>query len=509
MMKTKTLHLALIMLIFFLIPAQSTEKGSNLINLGENINSICNELNPVISSDGNTLYFCRDECPDGELKQNIWAANKQPGGEWGKARKLGPPLNNEYNNFVSSVSPDGNSLLLGSIYKKNGKMGRGVSISHRTNNGWSFPQPLEIEDYYNMNEFGGFFMASNRKTLLLAIQRKDSYGLKDLYVSFKKKNGKWSSPKNLGKHINTPGDEISPFLAPDGVTLYFSTDGREGYGSSDIYYTRRQDNSWNNWSEPENMGPEVNTTGWDAYYKTDASGEYAYCVSVKETFGKSDIFRIKIPDQVKPEAVMLVKGEVKSYKSLAPLEAQITYETLPEGKEFGTARSNPGDGAYKMPLPAGNYYSYRARAKEYLGSNQDLDLKKLKEYNEIERDLYLVPAEDSLICIRNVFFDSGETGLSKESKTERQRLVKFMRENPKTVVEVTGYTDNTGSVAVNRKISKKRAATAVEYLTAQGISEDRIIMKGFAKDKYIRPNDSPENRALNRRVEFKVYERQR
>ena len=496
----------LIFSIFLLIHPADAEQGPEAAaNLGNAVNSECNELNPVITTDGKTLYFCRDECPGGEQKQKIWISHLLPDGTWSEAELMPEPLNNENNNFVCSVSQDGNSLLLGSVYKRSGGMSRGISISHRTEDGWSFPEEVEIQNYYNLNDFGSFFLASDGKTLLMAIQRDDSFGERDIYISFLQFDGSWSEPQNIGATINTKGNEISPFLAPDGRTLYFSSDGRDGYGSADIYISRRLDDSWGRWSEPKNLGPEVNTENWDAYYKTSAKGDYAYMVSMDNSIGKSDIFRMEIPDDQRPDPVMLVSGKVQSYKSLKPLAATIRYETLPEGIEFAIARSDPSDGDYSVSLPVGKYYSYLPEADDYLGTNIDLDLKKYDEYTELEQDILLIPKKDSLICIRNLFFAYNSTRLSRESLQERKRLVKFLKENPNTVVEVSGHTDNIGSQAYNLILADRRARAAIRYLERNGIDEDRIIKKVGGLHKPVVPNKTDQDRALNRRVEFLVY----
>ena len=146
-------------------------------------------------------------------------------------------------------------------------------------------------------------------------------------------------------------------------------------------------------------------------------------------------------------------------------------------------------------------------APEFVGSNYDLDLRELYGYKEFERNIELVPAEDSLVCIRNIFFASNQTKLSKESSYERKKLLEFLRENPNTVCEISGYTDSRGSKEINEKLSRERAKNAANYFIRLGISSDRLIMKGFAMKKFVMPNDTEEGRALNRRVEFKVYER--
>ena len=203
-------------------------------NLGSGVNSKCDELLPIISADGKTLFFCRDNCTGGFGGQDIWVSKLKPNGIWGNAVIIGSPLNNEHNNFVASVTPDGNTLLLGNVYNKDGTVGPGISLSKKIQGGWSFPEKVIIKNYYNNSSSGSFFLANDGRTLLMTAQRDDSYGKKDIYVSFLEDDNSWSAPMNLGAAINTSEEEISPFLASDGVTLYFSSEGRGGFGSADV-----------------------------------------------------------------------------------------------------------------------------------------------------------------------------------------------------------------------------------------------------------------------------------
>ena len=246
--------------------------------LTENINSPYPEMGPLVSPDGKTLYFSRrgdpkDKGGKGDL-EDIWYSewNETTQG-WGEAKNIGAPLNNEGPNFINSISPDGNTLLLGNSYNEDGTMEDGVSISHRTKEGWSFPERLTIEKDENINARANFFMSNSQKILLLSIEhKKDNIGHRDLYVSFRSDDGTWTKPTNLGTTVNTTATEEAPFLASDDRTLYYASDGLNGYGGSDIYVTRRQDDTWTNWSTPENLGPIVNSSRNEAYLSIPASG---------------------------------------------------------------------------------------------------------------------------------------------------------------------------------------------------------------------------------------------
>ncbi|MBN2542108.1 PD40 domain-containing protein [bacterium] len=365
-------------------------------NLGPNINTSYAETNPVISSDGRTLYFTRknsDENYGGSNdKDDIWVSTLGRNGRWTKAVNIGPPLNSEGSNFICSVTPDGNALLLANNYYSNGTMTSGVSMSNRTESGWSYPEPLTIRGFNNRSEYASYFLNNDGKTLLLGIEMDDSKGDMDIYVSFMDEEGIWSKPLNLGDSINTQNIEGTPFMAADGVSLYFSSNGHGGYGDRDIFVSRRLDDTWKNWTPPENLGPEVNTNKADIYYKISAAGDYAYFVSRDDSYGESDIFRIKSPAAASPLAAVLISGKVLTTGTKKPVKARIIYKTMPEGKDAGTSRSNPEDGSYMMVLPAGRKYSFKVEALEgeYYNVEDSIDLTEMTEYTELSMDLYLL-----------------------------------------------------------------------------------------------------------------------
>ena len=184
-------------------------------NLGPQVNGPYDDILPVISPDGLTLYFCRSHAPEniGGGRQDIWYSEVQADGTWGEARNIGVPLNNRDNNYLCSITPDGNTAIVGDGYSDARNRQRSVAISYRTVTGWSVPKPLKIANYYNDNRFGEFSLANDGKTLIMAIERKDSKGGKDLYVSFRQADSSWSEPLNLGEQINSLGHEATPFIA--------------------------------------------------------------------------------------------------------------------------------------------------------------------------------------------------------------------------------------------------------------------------------------------------------
>ncbi len=497
--------------LFILLTISNKSYSQERENLGTNVNSKYEELLPVISPDGKTLYFVRNFHPDnvgyveGSENQDIWYSELLDDGTWSPAQNVGTPINSPGHNFVASVMPDGNTLLVGNVYHDDGSLSGGTSITHRYRYGWTFPEKVNIEYYYNYSQSASFFMSNSGKVLLMGIARKNRIGGEDIYVSFRKSDTLWSEPLNLGPVINTEGDEMSPFLAADEVTLYFASDGREGFGSADVYVSKRLDSTWINWTEPVNLGPVINTSGWDAYYYIPASGDYAYFVSWGEEGTSSDIYRVLLPDKVKPDPVALISGKVMNAKTKLPIEAEIFYELLPEGTEAGTAHSHFENGNYKITLPAGKKYGFRAEAKGYVSINDYIDLSGIKNYSELNRDLYLVPIEiGQVIKINNIFFDFGKYELKSESFPELQRVVKFLVDNPGVKIVLNGHTDNVGSDDFNQDLSENRAMAVFNYLIKYNISESRLSYNGYGESKPVAGNNTDEGRQLNRRVEFEI-----
>lgn len=482
--------------------------------LSEKINSEFSEMRPLISPDGKTLYFSRRNHPDniGGSKdyEDIWFSEMDTvNGEWMAAQNIGSVLNNDGPNFISSITPDGNTLvvLLGNEYKPNGKMAAGVSISTRTADGWSKPQNLEIPNNYNLSEKANFYMANNRKAIIMAVERDDSYGDRDLYVSFLEEGNKWTEPMNLGSTVNTASEESAPFLAADDETLYFSSSGFSGYGGSDIYVTRRLDDTWQNWSEPENLGPDINSENDDEFFNIPASGEYAY-YSREITEENMDIYRIELPVFYRPAPVVTVKGKVYNSKTNEPIEAKIFYERLPDGEEIGIARSEAKTGNYEIVLPSGEKYGYLAEAEGFLSISANIDLTEQKEYKEVSQDLYLVPIEkDQTIVMNNVFFDFDKAVLRSESFPELKRIVTFMEKNSSVQIEISGHTDSFGNDAYNQKLSERRAKAVYNYFVENGIKASRMKAVGYGEARPVVSNDlNVAGQQQNRRVEFEILE---
>ena len=500
----------LCLLVFLICAASSGVRaqadGDERQNLGTNVNSEYDEVLPIISADGRTLYIVRKDCPEniGASKADIWVSERAPDGTWGIARNIGPPLNTNGYDYVCYALPDNNALLLGNRYLPDGSKAMGVSLSFRGTTGWKNPVNLYIMNFVNKSEFCEYTMSPDGRVLIMSIKTDSTRGQRDMFFSMFVGDTIWSVPESLGPVVNSDSADITPFLAADGRTLYFSSNRPGGFGSNDIYMSRRLDDTWKRWSPPQNLGYPINTAGWDAYYTVPASGDYAYFVSTLGGFGKGDIFQIRLPEQLKPTPVLIVSGIVRDPNG-QPLAARIYYERLSDQKQIGSAIANPATGDFTLALPSGEAYGFHAEFDGYYPVSENIDLEHLNEYKEIHKDLVMVPIErGTAIRLNNIFFDFDKATLREESISELERLVNYLKKKPAIHIELSGHTDSYGSDAYNIRLSQNRAQSVVNYLISHGIATERLIAKGYGESKPVDTNETDQGRQNNRRVEFTI-----
>lgn len=495
-------------------------------NLGSGINSVGGEYAPVVSSDGKKLIFARD-CGVCEGGEEVYVSSLNNLGYWRDASEFGPPLTTRSNEIPLALSADGNTLAVFGNYE--GSLGRG-DIFHldKTRDDWGelhhYPAPLNSE-YFDSNaayspDGNAILFISERPGGVGEFHKKGSFyhgdfeGNTDIYVFIPASDGA-GAVINLGSVINTPYAEYSPFLHPDGKTLYFSSNGHPGLGGLDVFKsTRIRADSWTEWSEPVNLGKEINTSYNDWGYQFDARGDKAYFAigNRPDGYGGSDIFTVSLPGQFQPSGVISVSGKVTDPAGNF-LSADLRWNDLTAGKEVGRATSDPQNGKYIIHLPAGGKYAYYAEKPGYMGQSENFDLSEELGYREYVMDIVLHPiarpveVEPRLVAeirMNNVFFDFDKSTLRSESKLELDRWAKMLRENPSVILEISGHTDSIGNDGYNQRLSERRAKAVVKYLVEQGISAQRLEARGFGEKKPVESNKTPEGRQINRRVEVKI-----
>ena len=381
-----------------------------------------------------------------------------------------------------------------------------IGFSRRNGNAWSEAAPLKIIGFaHQPGVRSDYFLAPNGRALILSLVNSESQNRsRDLFISLIQPDGRWAKPLNVAI-LNSPQEEISPWLAPDNQTLYFSTGRAGGLGENDIWMSRRLDDTWLKWSPPQNLGPDINTRQADMNLAVDATGRMAF-MSLGER-GKEDIYEFELPAAMRPSPVAFVRGTVTD-PSGKPVPAGILYEFLKNTQAAGQAGAKPSDGRYQIALPIGEDYGFRASAGGYIAVSDRIDLRQAKDQQVFERNLILIPIATGVpIRLNNIFFDTAKTELLPESRAELDRLATLLRDMPAMRIEIRGHTDAVDDDATNQKLSDGRAASVVTYLSKAGIAAARLQSKGFGESQPMAANDTDKNRLLNRRVEFVILSR--
>ncbi len=489
----------------------STLQAQEIERLSKKVNSEYFELAPYITPDGKRLYFVRRGHPQNtkiELTQkaeDIWYSDLQPNGEWGEAVHMEKPFNQAKYNAIVSTTADGNQIFISGYYEDGVYVKKGYSVSTRTKDGWSLPQGLNITDYDKMcvGDYISESFSADGTILITSFNEINNENRNDLYVSFKTKDG-YTKPRKLPYPINTEHGEGTPFLAPDNKTLYFSSNRPGGLGGYDMYMTRRLDDTWEKWSEPQNLEKPVNSETSEAFFTIPAKGDYVYFVRIFDE--QSDIVRTKIKKEFLPTAVTIVSGKVIPDVTINFNfeQVKLVYVNLTTKQEI-RVDVHPLTGQYQIVLPSGAFYGFKAEAPNFYPVSQNIDLTKSKDYNEIKVDipLHAIKVGKSFV-INNVFFEFAKAELKPESYYELDAIVDILKQNPQFKIEISGHTDNVGTDESNLVLSQNRANAVVKYLISKGIPKERLIAKGYGKTKPIANNQTEEGRAQNRRVEFKI-----
>ena len=478
-------------------------------NLGAAINSKAQEVAPMISPDGKTIFFTRgkhEQNVGGTETQDVWFA-KRDGETWDEAQNMGAPINNADNNAIVSISPDGKTLYLMNVYRPDGTMTFGLSKSARTKTGWTMPTECKVDDIRNLDKKNNteFAISPKGTVLVMSVKREDTFGERDLYVSFLKTDGTWSKPLNMGATINTADIESAPFIATDNKTLYFTSYGHPGYGGGDIFVIRRLDESWTKWSQPENLGPAINTTQWDGFLSIPASGEYAYMSSMQNAIGSEDIFRFKVYNAIKPDPVAIISGSVLDAESKKPLSSEIVTGLLKDSTNVSKIEYDPETGEYKIIVPVQESYRLSATKEGFISVDEVVDLSRDKRFRDIKKNIYLIPIKaGTKITLSNVMFEQSKSELLPQAYPDLDKIAAMMAKYPAMEVLLEGHTDNQGELQLNIRLSEERVNVVKQYLETKGVVPTRVTTKAWGPTKPIANNEVENARKRNRRVEFTI-----
>ncbi|MCB0685808.1 MAG: OmpA family protein [Saprospiraceae bacterium] len=529
-----------------------------LEKLSSRINTKYDEINPVVSLDGETIYFTRvghpsfdktlkvDEsdfsqtlsfseysqklqevyrqlgesnCTDpvaSAFNQDIWIAASDKD-VFDKVEHPSYPLNSALPNSVCAVTTDPSTIVIVNQFFKDGSMQKGFSFAKRDVDSWKFPEPLFIYDYHNIDAGVNLTLSKDNEVMILSLAREDSKGLNDLYVSFRIHTTLWSAPEHMGSIINTQANEITPFISDDKQFIFFSSDRAGGAGRQDIYVSERLDDSWTNWSTPESLPLPINSNADEAQPFLNRKTGYLYFTSTRD--GSSDIYRVKYfaPEVRKASnrKPLLVNqpSETVSNKDFTclvvdattgePIEANVAYGPLTdEGYQNERVASKKG---LSIDPKNDKLLKFQVSREGYISRMQKFDL-----YNGSSmKDGYLRIALDPIkvntrISMDPIFFMRGNDRILSGSYGELDRLANILRDHPSIQVNINGHTDNIGDQWALYQLSENRAIAVKRYLIQSGIDSYRVKTKGYGPSKPITDNSTEELRSRNRRVEVVI-----
>lgn len=347
-------------------------------------------------------------------------------------------------------------------------------------------------------------VTADGKELYFVSNRSGGVGGYDIYKSIKDENGEWSEPINIGKPINTSGDEKSPFIHTDTRTLYFSSNGRPGIGGYDIYYVKLNDN--NEKTEVKNIGYPINTENDEVGFIVSIDGKYGYFSSnniKNESLGGMDFYYFSLYNEAKPEEVILVKGNLKSEDTTKPIKATVQIKSL-ESKRV-TFIPVDEDGDYVASLLKNEDYLLTIKGEDIVYQSTYVAAKDSITAPVIKLEMEVQPIEVGMhYRLHNIYFAFNSADILSSSQKVLDEFIVFLNDHPTMTISIEGHTDNVGSDEFNLILSENRAKAVYNYLVNNGIDADRLQYKGFGKTTPIATNETEEGRAMNRRTEFVI-----
>lgn len=468
------------------------------VNIGSEINTVADEYSPIATADEKTLIFTRQI----NGNEDFYQATKQTN-QWQTATYLSAQINTPTNNEGSqSISQDGKYLFFTGCNRPDGLGRCDIYISQKKGDEWG--KPFDLSPPINTSGWESQpSISADGRTLYFVSNRQGGYGGYDIWKSTLTPKG-WGQPENLGPNINTAFNEQSPFIHADNNTLYFCSNGWPGMGNQDLFVTRLGDDG--KWGKPENLGYPINTHGDETALTLSADGATAFFASNNiKGFGGFDIYTFEMPAKLRPNVVTYVKGTVSDAKTKQPLESAVEILDLQNTQPVYQDYSSADKGDFLATLPAGKNYGLNISKSGYLFYSENFSLVGYQSSTPFNITVLLEPIEiGNKVILKNIFFDTNKFDIKPESKSELQKLVDFLLFNPTLRIEISGHTDNVGNDALNQTLSENRAKAVYDYLIANKMDAARLIFKGYGKTQPIAPNDTDDNRSLNRRTEFKI-----
>ena len=515
-----------------------TPKRVIIRNLGEEVNSRFDDYNPIFAYGDTSLLFTSRR-PYGKAKRNkldnkynedIYMSSREKA-LFNEAVRLPEPFNSDNNDDVVGVAADGSSFILYQGHIEGGDIQ--ITTYKHEKGKWSRPKAVTGRLTSKDGETSASFSADGKEIYYISRNKDLSLGGKDILYSKIDQKGKWGKPVNLGSVINTPYDEEGVFITPDGNFLYFASRGHNSMGGFDIFRSERRAGGM--WSAPENLGYPINTPDDEVFYITDKSGKTGYYSCIKEGgFGAMDIckvvylgsekelifrtsdqlvagpgiektgFMIPAVPMVLDTRLLLTGNVLDTIGGVEPIVAKMAFFDPATGKREALVISDTL-GGYTARLPEPKAYAIEINATGYLYFLDIIDFSQVNGDEKLQRNFFLKKVEvGTKVVLDNIYFETGKAILRAESHNALDQVFRFLENNPAMQLEISGHTDNTGSLRINQRLSRDRAKAVVDYLVNLGISQDMLISEGYADTQPVAPNNTVEGREKNRRVEFKV-----
>jgi len=471
--------------------------------LPPHINQYAMQYFPIITADERHLLYTRRLGTTMNDDEDLVIAEKEDNGEWGEPHSISENINSSFNEGTCTISADGRILIFTSCYGRKGYGSCDLYISKKSGDKWSVP--VNLGPNVNSSAWDSQpSLSADGRVLYFVSNRPHGIGQRDLWVSYLDDNEEWGKPENLGPLVNTKGDEVSPFIHPNNSTLFFSSNGRKGFGGFDIYFSKIGNEGW---SEPKNIGYPINT-GEDQvslFITADGTKGYYSHENLENPDVKGELYRFDIPKELQiEEKASYVRGRVYDQKTNQSLGAQIELYDVEKNKRIAKVSADSLNGQYLMVLPEGSEYAFYVNKKGYLFKSLSFNYRG-ETFEPLEIDIPLNPIEaGTKTVLKNIFFEFDKYEVQPASHTELNKVVGFMKENPDLSVEISGHTDNQGSIAYNQQLSEKRAHAVYNYLIEKGVPKLRLKYKGYGQQFPIASNETEEGRRQNRRIEFEI-----
>jgi len=479
-------------------------------NLGDAVNSEFSEYWPFLSVDEQMLMFTvmkplgSGEGNSSSSLQEDFYFSRLEGANWMPRSNAGSPLNTKDNEGAHSMTADGRTIYFTACNRRDGKGMCDLYKSTWKDGSWSVPKNLGSSVNSRYSEKHPSISADGRR-LYFTSNRPGGKGSYDIWMAEKQGNS-WSEPVNLGDSVNTFQLEQSPFIHPDQQSLYFSSTGWPGMGQGDLFLSRL--GSDHLWSEPENLGFPINTHNDEIGLMINARGDRAYFASDRGEGEDTDLYSFELPMEIRPVLVSYLTGRVYDSRNMKGIQAVMQLINLETEEIVMELESQQGKGDYLISLPTDRDYALNVSADGYLFFSGHFSFTGVHGPKDpMRRDIALdrIMAGSSVV-LHNVFYETDSHLLQDESLAELNKVHAFLEANPSIQVEISGFTDDTGSPEHNQLLSEQRAQSVVDYLVQKGIERSRMGSKGYGETKPLADNQTEEGRSRNRRTELKILE---